>query len=98
MSDAIKWTLLVAGIVAIIALVVAIGFGQYISISTIEEGCVIITTYAGVALRNARGLLNYFFFEKVFPALTFTIWWLFVKPILTITIKMTISIYHYIFK
>lgn len=98
MSDAIKWGLLVAGIVAVIALVVAIGFGEYISVSTILKGCEMIVGYASVPLKNVRSLLNNFFFPETYPALTFAIWWLFLKPIVTIGVKLTVSIYHYIFK
>lgn len=98
MSDAIKWGLLVAGIIAIIALVVAFGFGNYIDSQVIVDGCNILVKYAGSAFKSARGLINNFFFPIVYPAVGFVIWWLIVKPLATATIKLTVSIYHYIFK
>lgn len=98
MSDAVKWALLVAGIIAVIALVVAFGFGEYIDSQVIIDGCNILVQYAGNAFKSARGLINNFFFPAVYPALSFVIWWIILKPLATATIKVTISLYHYIFK
>lgn len=98
MSDAVKWALLVAGIVVVIALVVAFGFADYIDTQVVVDGCNIIVQYAGGAFKNARGLINNFFFPAVYPAVSFIIWWLLVKPLATMTVKVTVSIYHYIFK
>lgn len=98
MSDAIKWGLLVAGIVAVIALVVAIGFGNYILTDTFIEACETVVSYSSKALANARGLINNFFFKEALPVVTFSIGWILLKPFTTFSIKLIVSIYHYIFK
>lgn len=98
MSDAIKWGLLVAGIVVCIGLVVGIGFADYIDVDTVEEGVTTLLSYGGTFFAKARGLINNFFFPSVYRTVTFAIWWLILKPVITFSIKITVSIYHYIFK
>lgn len=98
MSDAIKWGILVAGIIICIGLVVGAGFTGYISGDVVADGVSIILTYCGTALKYGRGLINNFFFPSAYPIVTFSIWWIVLKPIVTFGIKITVSIYHYIFK
>lgn len=98
MSDAIKWGLLLAGIVAVIALIVSIGFGTYIDTQVIVDGCNILVEYVGNAFKFARGLINNFFFPSAYGAVSFALGWIIVKPIAKATITLTVSIYHYIFK
>lgn len=98
MSDAIKWGILVAGIIGVIALVVAIGFQEYIALGPFVTACDTIVSYASKGLSNARGLINNFFFKETLPAVTFVISWVILKPFITFSIKVIVSIYHYIFK
>lgn len=98
MSDAIKWGLLVAGIIAVIALVLAIGFQNYILVDTFVNACNQLVSIANGYLIMFRRLINNFFFPEVLPVVTFSLWYLILKPFLTFTIKVTVSIYHYIFK
>lgn len=98
MSNIVKWALLVAGAVAIIGMIMALPFASYLN--TTELGVAIgnIADICGGAFYNARGLLNLFLLPFGRTVLTGLIAYLFTSWIVKLGIKITVWIYHFIFK
>lgn len=98
MSDIVKWGILIAGAVALIVLVCALPFVQFIDFG--EFGILInnIVSVVGSAFQNARGLINNFLTPFGRGLLSGIMIYLFGKWAITITIKITAWIYHFIFK
>lgn len=98
MGDIAKWALLVAGIVAIIALIVALPFVEFINVDEFGAAVASVVNIAGSALRFGRGLINNFFSPFGRNVVTGLLYWLLLKPFLMTGIKAMIWVYHYIFK
>lgn len=98
MSDVAKWALLVAGIVALIALIVALPFAKYIDATEFGAALTSIVNVAGDFLTSARGLINNFLSSFGRGLLSGIIVWLFGKAVIPIVIKITAWVYHFIFK
>lgn len=98
MSDIVKWGLLAAGAIALIALIVALPFTQYLN--TVQLGSMIsaVIDIAGDALYTARGLVNNFLHPFGREILTGIMLYLLGRWVVTLTIKITAWIYHYVFK
>lgn len=60
MSDGIKWGLLAAAIIAIIAIIVSLPLGQAINISELSSALSGIVSITGSFLLKARNLINNF--------------------------------------
>lgn len=97
-SDIVKWALLIAGAVALIVLIVALPFVQFIDFG--EFGALIsnVVSVVGSAFAKARGLINSFLSPFGRTLLTGILVYLFGKWAITIGIKITAWIYHFIFK
>lgn len=98
MSDIAKWALLVAGAVALLALIVALPFVEFINVDEFGAALTSIVAIAGDAFRFGRGLINNFltpFGRSVFSGLLL---WLLGKWVMPTTIKIGVWVYHYIFK
>jgi hypothetical protein len=98
MSNIVKWALLAAGIVALIALVMALPVGDLSLIGNIGGYLNQLMTVCGTAFNAARGLINFFLFEPVRPFLTGLLMWLFAKWAITIGVKITAWVYHFVFR
>lgn len=98
MSDIAKWALLVAGIVALIALIVALPFVDFINLGEFEDALGNVVDIAGDAFRFGRGLINNFFLPFGRTVITGLLVWLFGKWAITIAIKIVAWAYHFIFK
>lgn len=98
MSDAVKWALLVAGAVAIIALIVALPFVQFIDLGEFGAAIGNIVSVAGSAFRFGRGLINCFLLPFGRNLVSGIMIWLVAKWAYPITIKILTWIYHYVFK
>lgn len=98
MSDIAKWALLIAGAVALIALIVALPFVKFIDLGEFGNAINNIVTVVGSAFQNARGLLNNFLTPFGRGMVTGILVYLFGKWAITIGIKITAWIYHFIFK
>ena len=61
MSDIAKWALLVAGLVAIIALIVALPIFSVLNVDELTSAVSGIVTAAAGAFQAARGFINCFF-------------------------------------
>lgn len=98
MSDIAKWTLLVAGALALIALILALPFVEFINLDEFTAALSNVVSIAGGAFQFGRGLINNFFLPFGRTVASGLIWWLIGKWAITITIKITAWIYHFIFK
>ena len=98
MSDIAKWALLVAGIIALIALIVALPFVDFIDLGEFEVALSNVATIAGGAFRFARGLINNFFLPFGRVIITGLMYWLLGKWAILIGIKIVAWAYHFIFK
>lgn len=98
MSDAVKWALLATAAVALIALVVALPFTEFIDAKAFGDALTTITTYAGDAFYKARCLINNLFSPLGRTILSGLLFWLFGKWAIMISIKIGAWIYHFIFK
>lgn len=61
MSDLAKWALLVAGLIAIIALIVALPIFSALNVDELTSAVSGIVTAASGAFQAARGIINCFF-------------------------------------
>lgn len=98
MSNVVKWALLAAGIVALIALVALTPVADLSLLGNIGGYLSQMLTVAGGAFNAARGLINYFLFEPVRPFLTGLLLWIFAKWAVTIAVKITAWVYHFVFR
>ena len=98
MSDIVKWGLLAAGAVALVALIVALPFVDFINVG--ELGLLIgrLVDLVGGAFTSARGLVNNFLTPFGRDVLTGIMLYLLAKWVITLSIKITAWIYHFIFK
>ena len=98
MSDAIKWGLLVAGALLVIGLIVALPFTNFIDLSALTNNINGLVYYAGDSFRAARGFINNFFTPFGRTVLSGLMFYLVGRWIITMTIKLTVWVYHFIFK
>lgn len=99
MSDIIKWALLVAGVVIILALIFALPIASGMDLGAFTEGITNIVGILGGYLKTARGFLNNLVLPTIGPPiLTACIAWTFTKFFATQAIKIITWVYHFIFK
>lgn len=98
MSDIAKWVLLIAGAIALIVLIVALPFVEFINVGQFGDLLGDIVTVVGTAFRGARGLINNFLTPFGRTILTGILVYLIGKWAITVGIKITAWIYHFIFK
>ncbi len=98
MSDIAKWALLAAGAVALIALIVALPFVQFIDLGEFTSSLNTVVAYAGDALLMARKLINNFLSPFGRTVLSGILIWLFGKTFMVLGIKIAAWVYHFIFK
>lgn len=98
MSDIAKWALLVVGAIALIGLIVALPFVQYIDVGEFGDLLNDILSVVGNAFQSARGLINNFLTPFGRGLLSGILIYLFGKWAINIGIKITAWIYHFIFK
>lgn len=98
MSDIAKWALLVAGMVAMIALLLAIPLFDGINLnaitSTINQFTGLISPYIGFA----RGLINYLVLPQAIPIINVILIYILTKPLVIGAIHLTRGIYSWILK
>ena len=98
MSDVAKWALLVAGAVALIALILALPFVEFIDLGEFSAALSNVVSIAGNAFLFGRGLINNFLLPFGRTVASGLMFWLFGKWAITITIKIGAWVYHFIFK
>lgn len=98
MSDIAKWGLLAAAAVALLALVMALPFVEFINFDELGAALNNILSVAGAAFTFGRGLINCFLLPFGRTVFTGLLYWLVGKWAITISIKTGAWIYHFIFK
>lgn len=98
MSDLAKWALLLAGLIAIVAAVVALPIFQIIDVASLTSAVTTISTKCSSALIAARGIINFFFFPAVRPMVTIAIGYMMTKFLVIWAIKIISLVYSWIFK
>ena len=98
MSDVAKWALLVAGFIAILALILVLDPFQYIDNSVLGNAIDTLIELASDGFMFGRGLINNLLSPWARTALSGLMFWLIGKEFITWTIKISVWVYHYIFK
>ena len=98
MAEAVKWALLVAGALVVIALIASLPFTGFIDVQAMGDGIGSIVNFAGGALMTARGFINNFFSPFGRTVLTGLMYYLLGRWVITMAIKLTVWVYHFIFK
>ena len=98
MSDIVKWGLLTAGLVALVALVMALPIAGYVDLGQFGNSIGNIVDIAGDFFQSARGLINAFLLPFGRTLLTGILTWLFGKWAITIAIKVVAWVYHFVFR
>ncbi len=98
MSDVVKWALLAAAAVALIALIVALPVAEFVNPTEFGNMIGRLVTLVGDFFQDARGLINNFLTPFGRTVLTGLLAWLFGKMFITLAIKIGAWIYHFIFR
>ena len=98
MGDAIKWGLLVAGIVVIIAAIMALPFVEFIDLASFGESLTTVTSIVGGFFYKARCLLNNFFSPVGRVIFSGLLIWLIGKWAIKVALNIVVWVYHFIFK
>lgn len=98
MTDIVKWGLLTAGLIALIALIMALPFVGYIDLGQFGAAINNIVSVAGDAFRSARGLINCFLLPFGRTLLSGVMVWLFGKWAISVAIKIVAWVYHFVFR
>lgn len=98
MSNVVKWALLAAGIIALIALVMALPVGDLSQIGNVGGYLGQLLTVCGDNINAARGLINFFLFPPVRTFLSGLLGWIFFKWAILISVKVVAWVYHFVFR
>ncbi len=98
MSDGVKWVILVAAAVLLIGSVVALDFMQYIDLGVFSNAITTILNLASDAFTFGRGVINNLLSPWARVALSGLMYWLFGKEFILWSIKVSVWVYHFIFK
>lgn len=98
MSNAIKWALLTAGAVLLVGLVLALPFVDVINFGELSGAVSNLISVSGGALQSAKGIVNCFLSPWARGVLTGVIYYEIAKFAITISIKITTWVYHFIFR
>lgn len=98
MADAVKWALLVAGFVIIIALILALPFAEFFNLGEFSTLLAEFVELVGKFLTGARGLINNFFTPFGRKVISGLMIWFLGKWLITVSVKVVVWIYHFIFK
>lgn len=98
MGEVIKWGLLAAGLVALIALVVTLPFMDFLNFGELSSGIASIVSVCGTAFSAARGLVNNFLTPFGRTVLSGLLIWLVAKWAIMISVKVVAWVYHFVFK
>lgn len=98
MSNAVKWALLAAGAVLLVGLVLSLPFVDVINFTELSTSVGNLIRVAGSAFQSARGIINNFLTPWGVGVLTGIIYYELAKWAITVGIKITTWIYHFIFR
>ena len=98
MSDALKWGLLAATFLIIVAAIFALPVAQGIDLVELSSTIKGIISIAGDYFLKARNLINNFLTPVGRSILSVVIGYVLFKWVYTVSLKTVITIYHWIFK
>lgn len=98
MSNAIKWGILAAAVVAMIALIIALPFNQFIDVNEFTAAISGVTTLCGKYFKFGRGLVNNFFSPFGRTCITGLLYYWIGGFFVKIAIKITAWVQHFIFR
>ena len=98
MTDGIKWALLVTGFILVFGLIVALDIFKYIDLGVFEAAVSTLLNLAGDGFSFGRGLVNNLLSPWARTALSGLMYWLIAREFIIWTIKVSVWVYHYIFK
>lgn len=98
MSNVVKWGILAAAVVALIALIVALPFNQYISVGEFSSALSGVTAICGKYFKFGRGLINNFFSPFGRSCITGLLFYWIGGFFVKIAIKIVAWVQHFIFR
>ena len=98
MSDIAKWALLVAGAVIIIGLIMAMPLQRFIDVGVFSSAISVVVNVCQEGFRFARGVVNNLLSPWARTAVTALAVYIIGKQFLTLSLKIIIWVYHFIFK
>lgn len=98
MGDVVKWGLLVAGIILLIAMIAELPFLEFMNLDELVVAVSNVVEICAGVFRFARGLINNFLTPFGRTAATGLIFWIICKPFIMQAIQYIVMVYHYIFK
>ena len=98
MADIAKWALLVAGALVIIGMILTLPFTEFILPDTFSELIGDLVGIAGDGFTFGRGIINNFLTPYGRHILTGLMYWFFGKWAITISFRIVVWVYHFIFK
>lgn len=98
MSNIAKWAILAGSIVALIALIVALPFTNFINVSEFTSSINGVVTLCGKYFKFGRGLINNFFSTFGRNCINGLLVYWFAKFFITLSIKLVAWVQHFIFR
>ena len=98
MSDLAKWALLAAAAIVAIGLIMSLGITDAMNGAVFSAGIANIVSVAADGLKFGRGLVNNFVLPEAIPVVTAVISFSVLKWLVTLTIKISAWVYHFVFK
>jgi len=98
LSDAVKWALLVAGAIVIIGMVVSLDYMEYLDFGTFGSAVSSVISIVGEGFNFGRGIINNLLSPWARVALSGLMYWIIGKELILWSIKVSVWVYHFIFK
>lgn len=98
MSDAVKWAILAAGLIAIVTMVMALPFIGLIDGSALASAVTTLVSFCGNAFNFGRGLINNFLSPWARVAVTVLLGYQLTKPLVLNAIKLAVWALHFVYK
>lgn len=98
MSDAVKWGILAAGLIAVVALIMALPFTGLIDGTALASAVSTLVSYCGTAFAFGRGLINNLVSPWARGALTVLLGYMITKPLVLNVIKLAVWALHFVYK
>lgn len=98
MGEFAKWAILVAGALIIISIIFSFPFVEGIDLQEFSANVTGFLTNVSDYLIVGRGIINNFLTPVGIHIFTITIGWVLGRKFITTTLRILVSVYHFIFK
>lgn len=98
MSDLAKWALLAAAAVIAIGLIMGLGIVDAMDGALFSTAVSNVVAVASSGLKFGRGLINNLVLPQAIPVVTAVLSFVTLRWLVTLTIKVTAWVYHFVFK